>query len=66
MVAGHQDGSSVFREDRFRDFQNTHVAGLRGSAELWNRWDAPEYLHVAQFGYDDGRALVCYPLFPWL
>lgn len=37
---------------------------------VWNRWDAPHYLFVAQHGYaptGEGRLfLVFFPLYPWL
>lgn len=38
--------------------------------ERWNRWDAPHYLDLAQYGYQTSGEmrlwLVFYPLFPWL
>jgi len=27
------------------------IDGWRASLEIWNRWDAPHYLYIAQFGY---------------
>ncbi len=37
---------------------------------LWNRWDAPHYINIAENGYqatgDDRRLVVFFPLFPWL
>lgn len=37
---------------------------------VWNRWDGPQYLLIAQHGYgatgDERLALVFFPLYPWL
>jgi hypothetical protein len=37
---------------------------------IWNRWDAPHYLDLAQYGYqsygEQRLFLVFYPLYPWL
>jgi len=37
---------------------------------VWNHWDAPHYLALAEFGYQNSGELrlflVFYPLFPWL
>lgn len=37
--------------------------------EIWNRWDGPHYLDIAQRGYQASGAdrvlLVFYPLYPW-
>lgn len=54
----------------FELIQNERVKWPRGVLEIWNRWDAPHYLDLAQYGYESTgeRAywLVFYPLFPWL
>jgi hypothetical protein len=38
--------------------------------EMWNRWDAPHYLNIAEHGYrnteEHGFLLVFFPLYPWL
>ena len=38
-----------------------------GVLEIWNRWDAIHYLHVAEFGYSSSSVFKAwfYPLFPW-
>ena len=47
------------------------VVTLNGYLSCWNRWDAPHYLEIAQYGYehfvDKGRHLflVFFPLYPW-
>src|SRR5216684_7050528 len=37
---------------------------------IWNRWDGPQYLLIAQHGYaptgDQRLALAFFPLYPWL
>ncbi len=39
---------------------------------IWNRWDAPHYLELAQYGYREAPgvfrefALAYFPLYPWL
>src|ERR1700687_1708851 len=37
---------------------------------IWNRWDGPQYLLIAQHGYapigDRRLALAFFPLYPWL
>ena len=42
----------------------------RGWFEIWNRWDAPHYLQLAEQGYkatvEDRLLLVFYPLYPWV
>ncbi|MGZ5503079.1 MAG: hypothetical protein ACXWGY_00315 [Chthoniobacterales bacterium] len=41
-----------------------------GWMEIWQRWDAVHYLHLAENGYsatgDDRFLLVFFPLYPWL
>jgi hypothetical protein len=34
--------------------------------EIWNRWDAPHFIEVAQFGYADPARIVLFPLLPAL
>ncbi|MCI8475170.1 MAG: hypothetical protein HFF07_07515 [Oscillospiraceae bacterium] len=46
--------------------------GIEGLPQLWQRWDAPHYIHLVELGYggyiEDGRPLflVFYPLYVWL
>ncbi len=44
--------------------------GARGWFDIWNRWDAPHYLDLAEHGYratGEGKLfLVFFPLYPWL
>jgi hypothetical protein len=51
-------------------FQGTTVSFGRGWLEVWNRWDAPHYLDIAQDGYvahgEARKWIVFFPLFPWL
>ena len=46
------------------------IEDLHGYFELWNRWDALNYLHVAEFGYqargEKQHLLAFYPLYPAL
>lgn len=51
----------------FQVLENKRMAGMHGFLEVWNRWDAPAYQHLAQFGYamtGEFRSWF-YPLFPW-
>lgn len=54
----------------FQAYTNQRIGSWRGWLEIWNRWDAPHYLDLAQYGYQPsgeiGLFLVFYPLFPWL
>jgi hypothetical protein len=54
-------------------FQVTNDERVRTFTQLlsiWNRWDGPQYLLIAQHGYaptgDQRLALVFFPLYPWL
>ena len=46
------------------------LAEPNGFFEIWNRWDAPNYLHIAEYGYqatgDKQHLLAFYPLYPAL
>jgi Gpi18-like mannosyltransferase len=50
--------------------KNERLGSFRDCLSIWNRWDAPHYLDIAQMGYvSDGleaRWIVFYPLYPWL
>lgn len=51
----------------FLAFTDKHIDNLLA---IWNHWDAPHYLDLAQYGYQNSGEirlfLVFYPLFPWL
>ena len=54
-------------------FQITNGERVRTLSRLlaiWNRWDGPQYLLIAQHGYaasgDQRLALAFFPLYPWL
>lgn len=46
------------------------LPNLHAALNVWNLWDAPHYLDLAQYGYEvggeRGNWLVFYPLYPWL
>jgi hypothetical protein len=47
----------------------TSVHGAGSGLEIWNRWDAPHFFEVAQYGYGppaDPARIVIFPLFPVL
>ena len=48
----------------YQILENKRFSGIHPWLEIWNRWDAPHYLQVAQTGYQAKDVLV-YPLFPW-
>ncbi len=56
----------------YRILENESVQGLHGWLQIWNRWDAPHYLALAQFGYRSSPgalrqfSLAYFPLYPWL
>jgi hypothetical protein len=60
----------VFGALSFQVTNNERVRTLGRLLDLWNRWDGPQYLLIAQHGYaptgDQGLALVFFPLYPWL
>jgi Gpi18-like mannosyltransferase len=39
---------------------------LFGLLSTWNRWDAENYIRIAQYGYQQIYDLAFFPLFPWL
>lgn len=39
---------------------------LFGLLTSWDRWDATNYLHIAQYGYQQIYDVAFFPLFPWL
>src|ERR1700758_4191364 len=60
----------VFGALSFQVTNNERVDTLTQLLSIWNRWDGPQYLLIAQHGYapigDQRLALVFFPLYPWL
>lgn len=60
----------VFAVQSFHVWKDEPVNGWRGWLEIWNRWDALNYLKLAEFGYsavgEMRPTMVFYPLYPWL
>lgn len=61
----------LFAAQTYQVLANKSVTGLHGWLEIWNRWDGPHYLELAQYGYRatgkrDAGLIVFYPLFPWI
>ncbi|HVF56883.1 MAG TPA: mannosyltransferase family protein, partial [Pyrinomonadaceae bacterium] len=60
----------VFGAQAFVVLQNKRLDSPDNWLEIWNRWDAPHYLDIAQSGYVatgvESRWIVFYPLYPWL
>ena len=60
----------VFAVQSFHVWADQPTKGWRAWLEVWNRWDAVNYLKLAEFGYQatgEMRPLmVFYPLYPWL
>jgi Gpi18-like mannosyltransferase len=54
----------------YQYFKNDRLTTVREWLEIWNIWDAPHYLDIAAYGYQNTGELrlwlVFYPLFPWL
>ena len=54
----------------FAVITDTAYPSLHAALGVWNLWDAPHYLDLAQYGYeatgDRADWLVFYPLYPWL
>lgn len=57
----------LFGAVAYQVLENKPVPGLRGVLQVWNRWDAPAYQHLAQFGYQMTAEFKTwfYPLLPW-
>jgi hypothetical protein len=60
----------VFGALAFQVNDGERVRTLAQLLSIWNRWDGPQYLLIAQHGYaasgDQRLALAFYPLYPWL
>lgn len=54
----------------FQVTNDERVRTLTRLLSIWNRWDGPQYLLIAQDGYastgDQRLALAFFPLYPWL
>ncbi len=59
----------VFAVQSFHVWADQPISGWRGWLEVWNRWDAVNYLKLAEFGYHSTGEMrpmmVFYPLYPW-
>src|SRR6267378_8147092 len=57
----------VFGSKSYQILENKRTAGWFGWVDLWNRWDADQYLKLAQFGYTAASVWKAwfYPLYPW-
>lgn len=57
----------IFGSRSFQILENKRTPGWFGWIDLWNRWDADQYLKLAQFGYSNTGAWKAwfYPLYPW-
>jgi hypothetical protein len=57
----------IFGSKSYQILENKRTSGWFGWLDLWNRWDADQYLKLAKFGYtsaSEWKAWV-YPLYPW-
>src|SRR6266513_2790191 len=57
----------VFAAKSYRVLDDKNTVGTFGWADLWNRWDADQYLRLAKFGYTNVSVWKAwfYPLYPW-
>ncbi|HEY6071772.1 MAG TPA: mannosyltransferase family protein, partial [Chthoniobacterales bacterium] len=57
----------VFASRSFQIFEKKRSPGWFGWIDLWNRWDADQYLKLAKFGYTSTSNWKAwfYPLYPW-
>jgi hypothetical protein len=57
----------VFGSKSYQILENKRTPGWFGWIDLWNRWDADQYLKIAQFGYEHtGPWKVWhFPLYSW-
>ncbi len=65
-------GVLIFGVIAFVTVNDEKIVDLHRVLDIWNRWDAPHYLDLAQYGYnahgpgDVPLFIVFYPLYPWL
>jgi Mannosyltransferase (PIG-V) len=54
----------------FEIVDNEAIGSFSHILSIWNRWDGPQYVLIAQHGYgaagNERLALVFFPLYPWL
>lgn len=59
----------LFAVQSFHVWADKPIGGWHGWLEVWNRWDAVNYLKLAEFGYsatgEMRPMMVFYPLYPW-
>ena len=57
----------LFGAVAFQVLENKRVVGIHGLLGIWNRWDAPAYQRLAQFGYSMTGEFKSwfYPMLPW-
>src|SRR5437868_3189538 len=57
----------IFGSKSYQILENKRTVGWFGWVDLWNRWDADQYLKLAQFGYIKASVWKAwfYPLYPW-
>jgi hypothetical protein len=57
----------IFASRSFQILENKRSPGWFGWIDLWNRWDADQYLKLAKFGYTSTSNWKAwfYPLYPW-
>ena len=56
----------IFGGVAYQIVNNQPLATTWAYLEIWNRWDGPHYLDIAEHGYHTDRLfLVFYPLYPW-
>ncbi len=59
----------IFGAMAFQIGNGERVAGFAGLLTIWNRWDGPQYLLIAEHGYaptgDRRLALAFFPLYAW-
>ena len=57
----------IFASLSFQILENKRATGWFGWLDLWNRWDADQYLKLAKFGYTRASNWKAwfYPLYPW-
>jgi hypothetical protein len=57
----------VFGAKAYQVLENKRAGDLLDWLQIWNRWDAPHYLQLAEVGYSAKSVWKAwfYPLFPW-
>ena len=59
----------IFGAMAFQIGTGQRVNGFKDLLAIWNRWDGPQYLLIAEHGYaptgDQRLALAFFPLYPW-